>query len=253
MKKEKNEIGYFGDYLETLSRTHSRYTIFDDFLTMVVCSLSMQRKEDEYLKTVQKYNKDEIELFCKAYAAVIMQMERNPLEDPFGGYYEEYLSNAQNGQFFTPQCLSDLMAQIVMVGDSEEKDNKINDPCCGSGRLFLSTAKVDRKKYFVGSDIDLTCCKMALINLCLNSLQGEIHHMNTLSMEIWRTWFVFVDPILKLPYIYEVEDRDKSPSAAVEQTIQETKIEVEKVLDEISLLETSGNQSKGFIRFKVKA
>lgn len=253
MRQDKNGLGYFGDYLETLTRSHGRFTVFDDFLTMVVCALSMQRKEKEYLRTVRKYAKDEADLFCKAFAAVVMQMEKNPLNDPFGGYYEEYLSNERNGQFFTPQSVSDMMAQMLFCGDSAGKDNKVNDPCCGSGRLFLSAAKIDRKRYFVGTDIDLACCKMTLINMCLNSLQGEVYHMNTLSMQIWRKWFVFVDPTLKLPYIYEVENRDNSPGAAAEPAIREPPKEVFQEVEKIRLLKAGKVQNRGFVKFKVKA
>lgn len=251
MKANKEDLKEYGYYLQSLSASHSVFTVFDDFLTMIVCSLSMQRKEEEYLKTVGKYTKEEVDLFCKAYASLILQMENNPLNDPFGGYFEEYLYNERNGQFFTPQTVSDFMAQITMTGG--EVGNKVNDPACGSGRLFLSVAKIDRKKYFVGSDIDLMCCKMTLINLCFNSLQGEVYHMNTLSLEIWRTWFVFVDPVLKIPYIYEVENEESTPSAIVEPVIQATKKEVENVIQQISLLETNNTQGKGFVRFKAKA
>ena len=48
------------------------------------------------------------------------------------------------------------------------------------------------------------CCMMALINMCLNDLTGEIYHMNTISQKIWRAWRVCRWPITRHPYILEL-------------------------------------------------
>jgi len=223
------KLSHFGVYIEELARTKSRYTVFDNFLTMVICCLSIGRKEDEYFQAIAGYSKEEIDLFCKAFASVVMEMEQNPLSDPFGGYFEEYLSHGKNGQFFTPESVSDLMAELVYsTKEGEEKgNNKINDPACGSGRLLLSYAKMNRKMYFVGCDISAMCCKMTLINLCLNSLNGEVHHMDTLNMEVWRSWLVIVDPLTKIPVIYEVEkEKESSPSTAAAITEEKKEIQI---------------------------
>ncbi|RMI88622.1 N-6 DNA methylase [Candidatus Phytoplasma solani] len=54
------------------------------------------------------------------------------------------------GEFFTPTCVSQLLAKITV--DKKTKDNTntnietIYDPCCGSGTLLLSVLDVKRKK-----------------------------------------------------------------------------------------------------------
>ena len=53
------------------------------------------------------------------------------------------------------------------------------------------------------------CCMMALINMCLNDLTGEIYHMDTLSMEMWRAWRVCRWPMTRLPYIQELTVADE--------------------------------------------
>lgn len=53
---------------------------------MIVCTLSMQQKEEEYLATIRKYTKEEVELFVKAFASLVLWMETHPLEDAFGDY-----------------------------------------------------------------------------------------------------------------------------------------------------------------------
>ena len=46
---------------------------------------------------------------------------------------------------------------------------------------------------------------MTIINLCLNSLNGEVIHMNALSDSCWHRWCI-VDSVTKIPTVYEVEE-----------------------------------------------
>lgn len=200
-KKKDDELEEYTKYLEILSYSRDRSAIFNDFLTIVVCTLSMKQKEEEYLATIRKYKREEIDLFVKAFASLVLWMEGHQFEDAFGDYFQQYISKGHNAQFFTPSCISDMMAALVMP---EKEDGPVYDPCCGSGRFFLSAAKQNRGISFVGGDITEACCKMTLINACLNDIVGEVFHMNSLSMEIWRCWRVVRMPIVRLPYIVEI-------------------------------------------------
>ena len=60
-KKNNDELQPYTEYLEHLSRNQDRSGVFNEFLTMVVCTLSMQQKEEEYLATIRKYTKEEVE------------------------------------------------------------------------------------------------------------------------------------------------------------------------------------------------
>ena len=81
---------------------------------------------------------------------------------------------------------------------------RVYDPCCGSGRFFLAAAQENRAISFVGGDITEACCKMTLVNACLNDIVGEVYHMDSLRMEIWRCWRIERLPVLRLPYIREL-------------------------------------------------
>lgn len=190
------------DHLEYLAISRDRSKVFDDFLTIIVCALSMQQKEELYLQTIKRYKKEEVETFAKAFAGLVDWMEEHPLQDAFGDYFQEYVSKGHNGQFFTPTHISDMMAQMVTPSDLE---GPMNDPCCGSGRFFLSAAKVNRAVTCVGGDISEMCCKMTLINLCLNDITGKIYHMDTLAMEVWRVWEIARYPIVRVPFIRELQ------------------------------------------------
>ena len=200
-KKNNDELQPYTEYLEHLSRNHDRSGVFNDFLTMIVCTLSMQQKEEEYLATIRKYTKEEVELFVKAFASLVLWMETHPLEDAFGDYFQQYISKGHNAQFFTPPAVTKMMAAMIGPGD---KDGPVYDPCCGSGRFFLAAAQENRAISFVGGDITEACCKMTLVNACLNDIVGEAYHMDSLRMEIWRCWRIERLPVLRLPYIREL-------------------------------------------------
>jgi type I restriction-modification system DNA methylase subunit len=75
------------------------------------------------------------------------------------------------------------MITSMSIGETLKNGQRILDPACGSGRMLLAAAKLNRYAIFHGADLDLTCCKMSLVNMMLNSLTGEIAHMNSLSNE----------------------------------------------------------------------
>jgi type I restriction-modification system DNA methylase subunit len=106
-------------------------------------------------------------------------------KDPLGSLYESLISKGQKGQFFTPEHVASLMASIS-VNEESEAGNTICDPACGSGRMLLAAARINRRLHFYGADIDPTCAKMTLVNFILNSLTGEVAHMDTLANDFHR-------------------------------------------------------------------
>jgi len=112
--------------------------------------------------------------------------------DTFGDAYEYlmtmYAGNAgkSGGEFFTPQEVSELLADITVVGKKEV--NKVYDPCCGSGSLLLKFAKVLGKENvrqgFFGQEINLTTYNLCRINMFLHDINYEkfdIANGNTLT------------------------------------------------------------------------
>ncbi|MCY3752012.1 MAG: type I restriction-modification system subunit M [Gammaproteobacteria bacterium] len=112
--------------------------------------------------------------------------------DAFGDAYEflmtMYASNAgkSGGEFFTPQEVSELLAEIATVG--KRGVNKVYDPACGSGSLLLKFAKVLGKdkvrQGFFGQEINLTTYNLCRINMFLHDINYEkfdIAHGDTLT------------------------------------------------------------------------
>jgi len=111
--------------------------------------------------------------------------------DTFGDAYEflmtMYASSAgkSGGEFFTPQEVSELLAEIAVVG--KKQVNKVYDPACGSGSLLLKFAKVLGKENvrqgFYGQEVNITTHNLCRINMFLHDINYEkfdIAHGDTL-------------------------------------------------------------------------
>ncbi len=131
--------------------------------------------------------------------------------DPLGELYQQAISSGHNGQFWTPEHMCDMMASIT-IGETLEDNQTVCDPTCGSGRMLLAAAKINRKALFYGADLDITCCKMTLVNILLNSLQGEVAHMNTLSNDFYKGYKVSTTLVngYRMPYYIEFDQPELS-------------------------------------------
>jgi len=101
--------------------------------------------------------------------------------DLFGDAYEflisKYAANAgkSGGEFFTPQGVSRLIAQLAMHGQTTI--NKIYDPACGSGSLLLQSKKqFDAhiiEEGFWGQEINHTTYNLARMNMFLHNINYD--------------------------------------------------------------------------------
>lgn len=101
--------------------------------------------------------------------------------DLFGDAYEflihNYAANAgkSGGEFFTPQCVSNLIARLAML--NQTTINKIYDPAAGSGSLLLQAKKqFDEhiiEEGFFGQEINHTTYNLARMNMFLHNINYD--------------------------------------------------------------------------------
>ena len=95
--------------------------------------------------------------------------------DLFGDAYEflihNYAANAgkSGGEFFTPQCVSKLIAQLAMHNQSTI--NKIYDPAAGSGSLLFVEHIIEEG--FFGQEINHTIFNLALMIMFLHNINYD--------------------------------------------------------------------------------
>jgi len=122
--------------------------------------------------TVQKRNETLVKIIDSIGGLELGDYQDNT-NDLFGDAYEflmtMYASNAgkSGGEFFTPQEVSELLAEITVVG--KKQVNKVYDPACGSGSMLLKFAKVLGKENvrqgFYGQEINITTYNLCRINM----------------------------------------------------------------------------------------
>lgn len=101
--------------------------------------------------------------------------------DLFGDAYEflihNYAANAgkSGGEFFTPQCVSKLIARLAIHNQSTI--NKIYDPAAGSGSLLLQAKKQFDDHLiedgFYGQEINHTTYNLARMNMFLHNINYD--------------------------------------------------------------------------------
>lgn len=132
---------------------------------------------------MRSYDKAEA---LKEFLLELATLNPEGFADPLGELYMQSVSHGRHGQFFTPETIAAFQALAITQNPEELKGKSVLDPACGSGRLLLAMAKLNRGVLLYGADFDLICCKMTLLNMLLNSLKGEIAHMDTLSNNFFR-------------------------------------------------------------------
>ncbi|WP_442267629.1 N-6 DNA methylase [Tenacibaculum sp. ZS6-P6] len=161
----------------------------------------IQKDEDNealYMETIKSYTKEELNELAKSLGALQLNVFDNPYSDILGEYFTQSITKGQNGQFFTPTHVCEMMAQMT-VPNLEEEGKRILDPACGSGRMPLAAAKINHKNEFFGADNDQTCAKMATLNFFLNGLKGEVAWMNSLTMEWYGSWQINMNGLGIIP------------------------------------------------------
>ena len=112
-----------------------------------------------------KFEDNQIDLFGDAYEFLIGNYEAN--------------AGKSGGEFFTPQHVSKLIAQLAMHG--QKSVNKIYDPAAGSGSLLLQAKKhFDNhiiEEGFYGQEVNHTTYNLARMNMFLHNINYDKFHI----------------------------------------------------------------------------
>ncbi|PFD04494.1 type I restriction-modification system subunit M [Bacillus cereus] len=133
--------------------------------------------------------------------------------DVIGDAYEFLISQFASeagkkaGEFYTPHMVSDMMAQIVTIGQEDKKLFSVFDPTMGSGSLMLNVRNYlnypDSVKYH-GQELNTTTYNLAKMNLILHGVdKGDMRLRNgdTLNKD-WPTNepYTFDSVLMNPPY-----------------------------------------------------
>ncbi|AOJ10067.1 N-6 DNA methylase [Burkholderia mayonis] len=203
---------------------HQMSTVFADFVEMATIALSnsvdkpqFDPREKRYLEIVAKYKPDEVQLFARMFVELTLSFEHRMgvddnlppgmlpspgnLTDVLGETYMMLgIGNDRTGQFFTPYCVSRLMAGIT-IGDLSvaiEQDGfmRMQEPACGAGGMVIAAADAllsigenyQQTLHATCIDVDARCVHMTYLQLSMMHIPAIVVHGNALTGEVWGMW-----------------------------------------------------------------
>ena len=141
---------------------------------------------------------DVVDLFTNVNVA-----DHSEEKDLLGRTYEYCLAHfaeqegKKAGEFYTPSCIVRTLVSIL-----KPYQGRIYDPCCGSGGMFVQSAKfieehqgnIDNVSVY-GQDSNPTTWKMAQMNLAIRGIEADLGESNA------DTFFKDLHPRLKADFI----------------------------------------------------
>lgn len=199
---------------------HSLWVIYTDFLEMAAIDISQaanmiafgekdEDREKRYIQIGKKYEKEDMENFAKILGLIVILQDKSlekkeGYRDILGQLMMELgLGNKWQGQFFTPDKLSRLMAGLGFDSEQVKKDIEEKgyvsgfDEACGAGVTMLSLANEMMAKgynpqselYVDCGDLDSTACYMAYIQLSLAGIPARVRNRDSLTGKTYERWF----------------------------------------------------------------
>lgn len=193
--------------LQTIGRNKHRYKVFEDFITISAISLHnaglpqnsavFKQYEKEYLDIIHTYEKADQKAFAHCLAILVNLMEKaGKPKDILGQIYMDMdFGDAQQGQFFTPDHVSEMMAKMQMTNLPQllEKQPFITatEPTCGAGGMLLALAgevmnlgyRPEQHLWIQAIDISRVASLMCYIQLSLWHIPAQVIVGNSLTME----------------------------------------------------------------------
>jgi len=174
---------------------------------------------DEAMRAIEKENKRLKDILPKNFARPeldkrrlgdvvdlftnIKMVEAGSSRDILGRTYEYCLSKFAEqegklaGEFYTPSCVVRTLVEVL-----KPYNGRVYDPCCGSGGMFVQSAKfienhsgnLNNISVF-GQDSNPTTWKMAQMNLAIRGIEANLGSYNA------DTFFNDCHPTLRADYI----------------------------------------------------
>jgi type I restriction enzyme M protein len=173
---------------------------------------------NEAMRAIEKENPDLADVLPKSYhilesktlASLLKTMNSIPMDkggDTFGLIYEYFLGKfamsegQKGGEFYTPTSIVKLIVEIL-----EPYHGRILDPACGSGGMFIQSARfVEAHQKNPTSEISVhgqervtDTARLARLNLAVHGLSGDVKQGNTyyedLQDSVGRFDFVLANP-----------------------------------------------------------
>ncbi|HJJ54346.1 MAG TPA: class I SAM-dependent DNA methyltransferase [Methanocorpusculum sp.] len=182
---------------------------------------------DDAMRAIEKENKRLKDILPKTFARPeldkrrlgevvdlftnIMMADHGDSKDILGRTYEYCLSMFAEqegklaGEFYTPACVVKTLVEVI-----QPCEGRVYDPCCGSGGMFVQSAKfIENHRGNInnisvyGQDSNPTTWKMAQMNLAIRGIEADLgkYHADTFYNDLHTTLkadFIMANPPFNL-------------------------------------------------------
>jgi len=167
-----------------------------DYLLSLPEAKDVGAKVNEAMRDIEKHNPQLAGVLPKTYnlftSTLLKELLKKVSEipatvdyDAFGRIYEYFLGEfartegQKGGEFYTPACIVRLLTEVI-----EPFHGKILDPACGSGGMFVSSARfVAEHKKNPSAELSIhgvektdETGRLCRMNLAVHGLEGDIRH-----------------------------------------------------------------------------
>lgn len=170
--------------------------------------------KDVLPKTYNRFENTLLKELLKTMNSVPMDIEG----DAFGRIYEYFLGNfaraegQKGGEFFTPTAIVRLIVGII-----EPFHGRIYDPACGSGGMFVQSARfVAEHKKNPGAELSVygqekvaETVRLGKMNLAVHGLSGDIREGNAYYEDLHRAVNKFDFVMANPPFNVDRVDKDR--------------------------------------------
>ena len=165
-------------------------------------------------KNYTQFESDVLIALIRNFAGIPMDIEG----DVFGKIYEYFLGKfamaegQKGGEFFTPTSIVKLIVEIL-----EPFKGKILDPACGSGGMFVQSAKfvAEHKKNpskvisIYGEEKTAETIRLCKMNLAVHGLEGDVKQGNTYYESVHKSLGRFDFVLANPPFNVNGIDKEK--------------------------------------------
>ena len=165
-------------------------------------------------KNYTQFESDVLVALIRNFAGIPMDVEG----DVFGKIYEYFLGKfamaegQKGGEFFTPTSIVKLIVEIL-----EPFKGKILDPACGSGGMFVQSAKfvAEHKKNpsseisIYGEEKQAETIRLCKMNLAVHGLEGDVKQGNTYYEDVHKSLGKFDFVLANPPFNVNGIDKEK--------------------------------------------
>lgn len=170
--------------------------------------------KDVLPKTYNRFDNSLLKELLKTMNSIPMDNEG----DTFGKIYEYFLGHfamsegQKGGEFFTPTSIVQLIVNII-----EPFHGRIFDPACGSGGMFVQSARfIEEHKKNPGDELSIygqekvaETVRLNKMNLAVHGLSGDIRQGNAYYEDLHRSLGKFDFVMANPPFNVDRVDKDR--------------------------------------------